>query len=502
MAKPSVPLTYEGGYFLADEPSLMPQGTIPDLRNVISHRRELMNLFGMNHYGGGAKLASTPTGLILDVTPYTKDSVFQYYLAWTPLALYALTSSAFTQIQLFTVDPKEGIETAAWLDWLYFVTLNYQVKYWDGSNVVTPAGWANIKARSIVNHYTHLVVGYTIEGAGAVPCRQRVRWSKIGDPNDTSSTTSGFVDLVDTPGEIVKLVSQGDRLFVFKTDSIWEGMYVGGADTFRFVLVDATIGAVARKGIAQARGVIYLMSADNIYAFNGTGFEPVGHPIKEMFSSRRTVSGTWDLKYAQMGYFPLLNELWVMVPTQTDYSQVLCVYKIEEKTWWRKDIPSRVGHLCFNKRTDSMSWENATANWEDQTLNWNSLEWGGTRYEILFGTFDGVYVVDFSTSAMFGVTHSGWWETQDFTSDWDIRWFELITEVENGVLQCAYSKDEGKTWVPMGVQATTEADVYTQLKWPLNVTTRTMRFRFVLVGSTTRMKPARAYYAARKGARP
>ncbi|GAF68557.1 unnamed protein product, partial [marine sediment metagenome] len=79
-------------------------------------------------------------------------------------------------------------------------------RYPDGSDEVEDLG-AGFQGYTIASFIGRLFLGRTTESATLFP--DRVRWSIIEDDSDWAGTGSGYIDLNDTDGEVVKLLPLG-----------------------------------------------------------------------------------------------------------------------------------------------------------------------------------------------------------------------------------------------------------------------------------------------------
>ena len=166
---------------------------------------------------------------------------------------------------------------------VYGVTFNnvaYGVSYdkpsfkWDGStdaDLGTTLGSAGNmpKAQYIAVWNNFVWLGATYEGAAT---KYRVRWSNI----DTAETwtASDYVDV--NKGEagdyITGLVPHGDRLLVFKTNSIY-AIFGFDSDSFQVTTLTQRIGSVPLSSpISTPYGVFFWNSHDGIYLYDGERF--------------------------------------------------------------------------------------------------------------------------------------------------------------------------------------------------------------------------------------
>jgi hypothetical protein len=497
-------LQYKHGLALSLDPALLPEGASPDLYNVYLYKGTIKRSPGYRYFPEqDTALASDLGEPILHLAPYYEDEEFQYHLVFTATGLYQLTDVEYTVLDnTVAYDDVYDITTSRWLNKTFIATLAEDVSYWeaDGTGVVTPADLIDVQARCVLNHYSHLVLGYLTESS--VVSRTRIKWSKVGDPTDFTSVTSGFVDLIDTPGEVVALASIQDRLIVMKSDAIYEGIYVGGNDTFKFSLLASTQGCLATNSVVDVKNTLFFLGKDNIYRFDGREFQPIGDPIKREFFGPGVTVSKFNLKYCQATYVPQTEQVWFAIPSGSFWAFDIYIYDIDTNSWWHKFFEGGTRSLVAYDRVDFIQWNEMPQPWEEETRSWNSIDLSQARAEILSGNDTSVMSFTLDLGSDLGVYPNAHWATKDLTIGWRTRWFAVAAEVmgTEGVT-CYYSEDEGSTWTSLGLQAPSGTKGFEKCHWPMNVSAETMRFKFVLGDGDVRMKNLVAYYRDRKGER-
>lgn len=473
----------------------MEDGGSPSLDNIQQHKNFLQKIWGINYYQNSSTIPGTAPGTpILHMTPYYQDGVFQYYIAFSTAKTYKIIGGTYTELFTQAFSAADPIDTADWLNNKYVANPDIQVKYWTGSALTAPAGWANITAGCIAAFRTHLVVGNTIESS--VACRQRVRWSAIGLPNDTTATTSGFVDLIDTPGEVVALKVLGDRLFVLKTDAIFEGIYVGGTDTIKFVQIKANIGIAGKDSVTVHRDLMFLLTREDVYRFDGREFSSIGQKVKDFYVDRSLLQSSWNTQYAKLMVFEARNELWVGIPNDTEFPSHLFILDLNTGVWWKKELGNRIYSMLYTKRINLTPWSSVSGTWAAQTLTWDSATWGDVRHEALIGSSAAALIALFNSTSNFGTSSTGYWTSKELVSEVEVRFLEVNAEIE-GSVECLYSIDSGTTWTSLGAQTST--GTFSKTLWEINTTAKKMMFKFVLGSGDSKMKSIVLAYQARKG---
>jgi hypothetical protein len=160
-------------------------------------------------------------------------------------------------------------------------------KYPDATNTVDDLAISD--AFSISSYIGRLFLGKTTESGTVFP--DRVRWSIVGDDSDFTGTGSGYIDLDETYGDVVKLLPLGGTLVAYKDTSVFNLSATGDRDDAIIKqLISPGIGAVAqgtvlsvvaRDGLpahiflGQGRG------GYNVYMYTGNMLIPIGDDIKE-----------------------------------------------------------------------------------------------------------------------------------------------------------------------------------------------------------------------------
>ncbi len=145
------------------------------------------------------------------------------------------------------------------------------------------------QAYTISSFIGRLFMGHTTESN--LPFPDRVRWSAVGDDSDWTGTGSGFLDLDDTDGDVVKLEPLGGVLVAYKETSLYNLSPTGDRD-------DAIVKQLISPGIGAAAGssVLSVVARDglpahiflgrgrggfNVYMYTGNMVIPIGDDIKE-----------------------------------------------------------------------------------------------------------------------------------------------------------------------------------------------------------------------------
>jgi len=130
---------------------------------------------------------------------------------------------------------------------------------------------------AIASHQERLWVAATSSGT----CR--LYFSEVGDA--TTWPAANFIDVgVGYGGEIVDLRSFQNRLWIFKTGSIWV-LETPGVPT-SWILRKFSDDGCAGQSSLEYEGSMYWVSADGAYRYNGSTVERISDPIKDVFIQR------------------------------------------------------------------------------------------------------------------------------------------------------------------------------------------------------------------------
>jgi hypothetical protein len=162
-------------------------------------------------------------------------------------------------------------------------------RYPNASNKVEDLGGAAPKAFTISAYISRLFCGHTTESGTVFP--DRVRWSAIEDDQDFTSGDSGYIDLDDTDGHVVKLLPLGGIMVAYKDTSLYNLHGTGSTDNpIVKQLISPGIGCAAMGTALSVVGKDGLPShiflgqgrgGYNVYMYTGNLLTPIGDDIKE-----------------------------------------------------------------------------------------------------------------------------------------------------------------------------------------------------------------------------
>lgn len=182
--------------------------------------------------------------------------------------------------------------------------------------LTAPTGGNCPAARCVASWHNYLWVANTRESATNFP--NRVRFSHPNQPEDFRTLDFIDVGVGEDGDEIVALVPNGDRLFVFKRNSIW--LVTGyDANSFRLNIVSGTLGAVnGRCVVSSDEGVFFFSWPEGVYRLRDGYPVEISEKIRPAIESGDVIASAVHT-YAAMGYGK--RKLWLSVPYQNGGTQ-------------------------------------------------------------------------------------------------------------------------------------------------------------------------------------
>jgi hypothetical protein len=345
------------------------------------------------------------------------------------------------------------------------------VRWGGGSgNFTIFGGGTSYYAKAIGTFQNRIILGNTVEG-GQV-CPKRIRWSAPGAPEDFTSTGSGFVDLVDTPDNIVALVALKGRFFIIKEGSIWEMLYVGGDRYFDFVIRVSDVGGVAPNAISSTKERLMLLGDNDIYTFDTYFAKPIGEQIRSLlFNLESSIMNTSVANRCCSAYIKDLNEFWLVVPTEGGVPNKLFKHDIANQCWIPRDKEvTAIGFYRAPVGAEDLSWADNVGTWLEDTEMWLLVTVATGSVTTLIGT-DAGYIKEDNRATKSSDTFI--FETKDWFFAHAERWIAFNIQAKGGPFYVSYSIDGGVTW--SGAKLFAVSTKFTEYTLPLNLTSQHIR---------------------------
>lgn len=139
-----------------------------------------------------------------------------------------------------------------------------------------------VKAKHIGVMRDFVVLGNVSDSATNV---YRVRWSALNNPTDftpSAATLSDYQDLPSEGGHIQKVLG-GETGVIMQERSIWRMQFIGSPIIFQFDRVHNGIGAYIPQSCVRYQNLVFFLSRDGFYSFDGTTLDPIGRGKVDRF---------------------------------------------------------------------------------------------------------------------------------------------------------------------------------------------------------------------------
>lgn len=269
------------GEWLPDLPTLDPSGS-PVVTNVIPDAKSYRSFPALAPF-------STSLGARCQGGIFATDASFvNYNYVGDASALYTLSQQSFSVATrvvggAYTTNADDYWEFVNWGNTVIgvngFVDLPQQISLGAANFVNLSTG---VKARHIATMRDFVVMGNVSDSATNV-CR--VRWSAINNPTSWTPSAATLADFQDLPteGGPVQKVLGGEYGVILQQRSIWRMMFVGSPLVFQFDRVHNSIGALVPQSAVRYQNLVFFLSEEGFYAFDGSNLEPIGRGKVDKF---------------------------------------------------------------------------------------------------------------------------------------------------------------------------------------------------------------------------
>lgn len=220
-----------------------------------------------------------------------------------------------------------------WNDEAYIFAQVTALKTWDGTTATTTPVTVTANVGTVFK--SRMFVANNSSGSLA---NTQVRYSEIFDL-DAPDTTDGWpslntIDINSQDGDFITAMAVlNDTLIVFKRFSTW-AVYVEGLPPWTVRNLHPNIGCIGRDTVQVIGGLLYFRAATGVYRTDGTTFELLSDPIKELlddepgmiYNECNARSGVW------WGEYYLLNDMNSDVSSTATHWEA---YNLETGAWSR-----------------------------------------------------------------------------------------------------------------------------------------------------------------------
>ncbi len=221
---------------------------------------------------------------------------------------------------------------------IYFSNSDTKVLYADGSSALQLAGNVQGGAHFMGVLASRLILAYTEENSNLYP--RRLRWCRAGNPNNWTSFSAGFADLMDVPDEIAGFATSGHTGLVFRSNGITAMQPTGiGTNPFafdHFSVQPSGVGNQYPYSLASyGNQYIVFVSSDDIYSVGGLQLTPIGRSAKKkIFIDLGLATGTVTGSIIpSLGPGMDFLSYWLVIPKSG--STAVWVYQFDDQTWVR-----------------------------------------------------------------------------------------------------------------------------------------------------------------------
>ena len=480
-------------------------GGVLDCNGLVAKKREIERTRGLVSF-----CTTTVTGNPIGIYQHIDLDGDRTLFLLTTSYLYVLTAGAWVVASTGTYVGDEDYKPSfdSWQDNMLFTSFNDTVKLWTAATGAVTAlnafGGVTTKAGCMALFKTRLILGMLDENGTKSPWR--VKWSQVGTYSSFTGVGSGFQDLLETPGPVLTMQTILDKLFVFKTDSIWECIYVGSPNVFIIVPVVTGVGLSAKATVdvitgagGNAEAVIFLGN-DDVYIFDGRTATPIGGEFiqKYIFGANSIIDPGY--RGRSIGkYIKEDKQYWLSVPlTGLTYPNVTLIYDFLTSSWWKVSLGVPLRCMGESIKSGSLTWNAVLGTWDDSAANWDDayLAEGAIKVIVGSGTTP-TYEIDFASSMVAGSVPSAYLETPDQMYEAETRWLQFSVELKGSDgATLFYSKDEGANWISLGTKAG-HASLYKVVDWYMNFTTEKTRFKLELGSNTTAIRKNKGFITLR-----
>lgn len=261
--------------------------------------------------------------------------------------------------------------------------------YWPdasfGEDITTLPNWpTNTSCRVIRPFNAYLMAGNINKAGRRFP--NLIKWSAQADPgslpgswDETDPTVeAGETVLGGDSDEIVDMLELGDRMIIYRRNSIWESRFIGGVYIFSFRQLHANRGIISNNCVANFPGGHAFFGLDNIYVHaGGPQMESIvdGRMRDTVFDNIN--NDETDLCFVAPNYNK--KEVWFCYPTGSNTScNMALIWNYELNTLSERSLPG-VYHGAFGptdigqdstwKSFSTTAWGSENTAWDDRKYN-------------------------------------------------------------------------------------------------------------------------------------
>lgn len=271
---------------------------------------------------------------------------------------------------------------------------------------------STLRCKTIVPFKNHLVAlnltdsgtakPYTLRWSDAIPEGAATNgtntWVTSSTASEAAETTIGG-----TKGHLLNALQLGNELIIYKEDSIYSLVYVGGTFIFNIREKFKDVGLFARDAVVDlGDGRHVLMSTNDVIVHNGNSLASIiDDKMKTLLFSE---IDTTNFSKTFLVHNKIENEVWICYPktnATNGFPDKALIWNYRDDTWTTRELPNvnYIGKGLVNPALTN-TWTAATTTWKTNTLAWAQQEYNPSIDSLLFCGTNGtkIYLGDSGTT--------------------------------------------------------------------------------------------------------
>lgn len=257
--------------------------------------------------------------------------------------------------------------------------------------------WPSNTRAKVIRPFKNYLIALNITKSGTEQ-PTTVKWSSPADPGEVPFTwdendatnDAGENFLADTSGAIVDGRKLKDTFVIYKEDSVYSMVYVGGTFIFQFRQLFDDIGMIGQNCAAEFDGKHFVVGQGDVYVHNGVQKQSVieGEMKEYLFSTMN--SNAIQRTFVVPDYAN--SEMWICYSSTdntTDYCDRALVWNWRNQKWTIRDIPNvYYGTYGIVNPQDPDYWDIDNAAWNTDTTVWGEAKYNPAKMKLLFTSVD------------------------------------------------------------------------------------------------------------------
>lgn len=191
----------------------------------------------------------------------------------------------------------------------------------------------------------------------------RIRWSDPFAPVTDFTDNTSYIDLSFTPGEILKLLPNGEQLIVYKTDAVLYGYpsNIPGLPLAFKQFDTGGIGLVGQRAVAESAMGHFFVGQNNIYFLSQQGIQPIGTPVL-----RRTIEECQYLSNVQVVHDTEKNCVYFGFPKDNLNIDEIWIFEYITRSW--SYVKKSTNFIAGRRYASTASWDALAGTWDGLTV--------------------------------------------------------------------------------------------------------------------------------------